>query len=95
MRLGVWTCGFVPPVWLTAVWWLWLKLELLMKLVGGSVALPVCSQLALITLLVDTSHAGPGLFMSHQDQRELACRSEPRKSTGIIFFKDRKLTSMN
>ena len=54
MRLGAWTYGFVPPVWLTAVWWLWLKLELLMKLVGGSVALPVCSQLALTLLLLGT-----------------------------------------
>ncbi|KAM0690051.1 hypothetical protein Q7P36_008818 [Cladosporium allicinum] len=43
----------------------------------GSVALPVCSELALSSLLVHTAQAGPGLSMSDQDQRELACRNEP------------------
>jgi len=79
MRLGAWTYGFVPPVWLTAVWWLWLKLELLMKLVGGSVALPVCSQLALTLLLLGTWHL-PSLSMSHQDRRKLAGRNQDQRN---------------
>jgi hypothetical protein len=65
-----------------------------MTRVGGGVVLPVCSQPALISLLMDTQHVGSSLSLSHQI-RESSPAGVKTKVSSMDHLLERPQTDFN